>query len=69
MLSHRVNQYAAVVKGYQAVGLIAVGQKRPGHRFADNQANHRVAGQTGFGVGACRSGQRLVNTKASSRRP
>ena len=41
-----------------------MGQKRPGHRFSDNQANHRVAGKTGFGVGACRPGQRLVDAES-----
>ena len=62
--THRVDQHAAIVKGDQAVGLVAVGQKRPGHRFADDQANYRVAGQTGFGISASRPGQRLVNAES-----
>ncbi len=58
-----MDQHAAIVKGDQTVGLVAMGQKRPGHRFSDDQANHRVAGKTGFGVGACCTGQGLVDAK------
>jgi hypothetical protein len=58
-----VDQHAFVVEGNQAVSLIAVRQKRAGHRFTDDKTNHRMARQTRIGIGRSGTGQRLVNTK------
>ncbi|MNV57753.1 hypothetical protein D3C71_1500990 [compost metagenome] len=58
-----MNQHAFVVEGDQTVCLVTVRQKRARHRFADDQANHRMTGQTRIGIRRSRTGQRLMNTE------
>ncbi|CAH0297593.1 hypothetical protein SRABI106_03682 [Rahnella aquatilis] len=58
-----MDHHAVVFEGDQFVSLITVRQKRTGHRFTDNQPDHRMPGQTRFGVSACGTGQRLMDTE------
>ncbi|MNF87509.1 hypothetical protein D3C84_699770 [compost metagenome] len=56
-----MDHHPGIVQGDQALGLVAVGEEGAGHGLAHQQADHRVAGEAGAGIGVHRAGQGLVN--------
>ncbi|MDT4828183.1 hypothetical protein FQZ97_615540 [compost metagenome] len=56
-----MDHHPGIVQGDQALGLVAVGEEGAGHGLAHQQADHRVPGEAGAGIGVHRAGQGLVN--------
>ena len=63
LLAHGVDHHPRIAQGDDAVGLVAVGEEGAGHGLADQQGDHRMAGQPGAGVAVHRTGQRLVDAE------
>ncbi len=63
LLAHGVHHHLRRIQRQQAIGLIAVRQEGAGHGLADQQRNHRMAGEARRSIGVGRSGAGQVDAQ------